>query len=158
MDIHSTFADNMRSYRKAAGLSQEDLAEKTGLHRTYIGGIEQQRVNLSLKNILKIAVALEIEPAILLAQNSGELDEITIKTAMKPYDENPKKVKNFGPGDYALCIWTDDGMKVEPISVRNEDLTMRILCSLASNNIDGEISEVYEQIQDKIYEFFDSIK
>ncbi len=158
MDIQGTFADNMRSYRKAAGLSQEGLAEKTGLHRTYIDGIEQCRVNLSLKNISKIAKALDVEPAVLLARNAGDLNEISVRSAMKPYAENPNKVQHFGPGDYALCIWTEDGLEVEPITVKNEDLTMRILCSLAASDLDGDIVEIYEKIQGKIYDFFDGIE
>ena len=68
MQIRDTFAANMRRYRKDAGLSQEQLAERAGLHRTYIGGIEQRRVNVSLKNIGKIAEALEVDPAALFLE------------------------------------------------------------------------------------------
>lgn len=65
MDIRDTFATNLRKYRKAAKLSQEKLAEIAGLHRTYIGGIEQRRVNVSLKNIGRIASAMNIDPMLL---------------------------------------------------------------------------------------------
>ncbi len=57
MVVIDTFADNMRELRMRAGLSQEMLAEKSGLHRTYIGSIEQRRANISLKNVEKIADA-----------------------------------------------------------------------------------------------------
>lgn len=46
-----------------ARLSQEELASKIGIHRTYIGGIERGERNLGLMNILRIADALEISPA-----------------------------------------------------------------------------------------------
>ncbi|MEN3334550.1 MAG: hypothetical protein V7641_3915 [Blastocatellia bacterium] len=42
------------------GLSQEQLAEKAGLHRTYIGMIERAEKNLTLINIGKIAKALRV--------------------------------------------------------------------------------------------------
>lgn len=55
------FADNVRKYRTNKGLSQEKLAELSGLHRTYIGDIECYRRSISLKNIQRIADALEID-------------------------------------------------------------------------------------------------
>ncbi len=61
MDIVKVFADNLRKYRKSMGISQEAFAEKAGLHRTYISGIECYRRSISLENIQRIADALEIE-------------------------------------------------------------------------------------------------
>ena len=61
MDIITVFADNVRKYRTKKGLSQEKLAELSGLHRTYIGDIECYRRSISLSNIQKIADALEIK-------------------------------------------------------------------------------------------------
>ena len=55
------FGQNVRKSRKSKGLSQEDLAEKAGLHRTYIGMIERAEKNITLINIEKIANALEID-------------------------------------------------------------------------------------------------
>ena len=66
MDVHAMLAENMRRYRKEAGLSQEKLAELCGLHRTYIGGIEQERINVSLNNMNKLAKALGVSVATLL--------------------------------------------------------------------------------------------
>jgi transcriptional regulator with XRE-family HTH domain len=47
-------------------MSQEDLGDRSGLHRTYIGHLERGEVNPSLLNILKVAVALEIDVGELL--------------------------------------------------------------------------------------------
>lgn len=61
MDIVKVFANNLKKYRKAMGVSQEEFAEKCGLHRTYISSIECYRRSISLENIQRIADALEIE-------------------------------------------------------------------------------------------------
>jgi len=66
MDIIHVFGTNLRKYRKLEGISQEALAERCGLHRTYIGAIECFRRSISLENIKRIADALKIEPYMLL--------------------------------------------------------------------------------------------
>lgn len=58
MDICKKFGERVREIRIAQGFSQELLAQKTGLHRTYIGGIERGERNVSLVNIQKIAKGL----------------------------------------------------------------------------------------------------
>lgn len=63
------FAENMRIRRKELKLSQEKLGELCGLHRTYIGGIEQQNRNPSMKSMEKIANALKIDLALLANKN-----------------------------------------------------------------------------------------
>lgn len=61
MDIIIVFGKNVKKYRKEKHLSQEKLAEMSGLHRTYISAIECYRRSISLENIQRIADALEIE-------------------------------------------------------------------------------------------------
>lgn len=55
------FGNKVREIRKSKNLSQEDLADKADLHRTYIGMIERAEKNITLINIQKIAIALEID-------------------------------------------------------------------------------------------------
>lgn len=55
------FGERVREIRKEKGLSQEELAHKADLHRTYIGMIERAEKNITLINIEKIANALEID-------------------------------------------------------------------------------------------------
>ncbi|WP_066382269.1 MULTISPECIES: helix-turn-helix domain-containing protein [unclassified Anabaena] len=59
-EILKKFGQRVRDERLKQGLSQEGLAEKAGLHRTYIGMIERAEKNITLINIEKIAQALEI--------------------------------------------------------------------------------------------------
>jgi transcriptional regulator with XRE-family HTH domain len=61
---------NLRSYRKARGLSQEAFADVLGVHRTYMGGIERGERNLTLKSLERIAGQLDLEPVILLTPDS----------------------------------------------------------------------------------------
>lgn len=68
LKILKNFGDVIRARRESLdNMSQEELADKAGMHRTYIGGIEQGRRNLGLLNIIKIAKALEIQPEDLFA-------------------------------------------------------------------------------------------
>ena len=53
--------NNIKQLRKAKGLSQEGLADISGLHRTYIGGIERGERNVSIINIARLALALEVD-------------------------------------------------------------------------------------------------
>ena len=62
-DPKTLFGRRLRSLRKAKGMSQEGLAFEAGLDRTYIGGIENGKRNVSLVNIYKLANALGILPA-----------------------------------------------------------------------------------------------
>ena len=66
MSLTNIFASNVKKYRNQKRLSQEVLADITGLHRTYISTIERERRNISLSNIECIASALDVEPYILL--------------------------------------------------------------------------------------------
>lgn len=60
------FGQRVRAERLKRGLSQEDLAEKANVHRTYIGMIERAEKNITLLNIEKIAKALQVEIGTLL--------------------------------------------------------------------------------------------
>ena len=57
-DIKNKFGKKLREIRKEKGISQEQLAFKSGLHRTYICDIERGERNVSLINIEKIAKGL----------------------------------------------------------------------------------------------------
>ncbi len=58
-EILLKFGKRVREKRLRLGLSQEELASKAGVHRTYIGMIERAEKNITLENIEKIAKALD---------------------------------------------------------------------------------------------------
>jgi len=61
------FGQAVRKRRMELGLSQEDLAERADLHRTYVADVERGVRNISLRNIHKLAQALEMSIADLFA-------------------------------------------------------------------------------------------
>lgn len=61
MTYREILGKSISKYRKEKKISQENLAEKSGLHRTYIGAVERGERNISIDNIEKIANALEVE-------------------------------------------------------------------------------------------------
>lgn len=60
------FGEGLRKLRSSAGYSQEALAERAGIDRSYLGAIERGENNVALINIVKIANALDIAPHQLL--------------------------------------------------------------------------------------------
>lgn len=59
-DVLIKFGQKVREERAKLSLSQEELASRAGVHRTYIGMIERAEKNITLENIEKIAKALKI--------------------------------------------------------------------------------------------------
>ena len=65
------FGRRLRERRLELGLSQEALAERAGLHRTYIGDVERGERNIALVNIVRLSEALVVDPAELVRGIGG---------------------------------------------------------------------------------------
>lgn len=74
--IRKSFEKRVKELRKARNISQEELGERSGLHYTYIGGVERGERNISLESIEKIAKGLEV--------NVGELFPFASKKGKIP--------------------------------------------------------------------------
>jgi transcriptional regulator with XRE-family HTH domain len=70
-EVLQAFGNRLRVVRQAYGISQEELAFKADLDRTYVSGIERGRRNLGLENLCRLALALEVPPALLLEDVPG---------------------------------------------------------------------------------------
>lgn len=64
-DRRLAFGRRVRALRLAAGFSQEQLADRSGLHRTYVSSLERGLRNVGLDNIFRLAEALQVPPAAL---------------------------------------------------------------------------------------------
>ena len=69
MDIREVFARNLRRYRRAARLSQEELAHRSDIDRTYISSLERSVYAASIDVVDRLATALEIQAADLLVRS-----------------------------------------------------------------------------------------
>ena len=58
--VKMIFGLAVRTLREGRGYSQEQLAERAGLHRNYVGGVERGERNIALENIVKLAHALSV--------------------------------------------------------------------------------------------------
>lgn len=72
MEIRAVLAANIRRYRRKAGLSQEELAHRAGIDRTYISSLERCRYSASIDVLDRIARELGVDAAALLARASVE--------------------------------------------------------------------------------------
>lgn len=72
--LQKTVGSNVRRIRLSRGLSQEELADELGVHRTYMGGVERGERNLTLKSVEKLAAQIDVDPLELLAPGDRRPD------------------------------------------------------------------------------------
>src|SRR6266498_3557662 len=82
-DVKWSFATTLKAYRGRLGISQEELAGRAGLHRTYVSDIERGVRNLSLESIDKLAKALEI-PVSTFFSRLAELPQASSRSSAAP--------------------------------------------------------------------------
>ena len=70
MTLQKIVAGNVRAIRTERGLRQSDVAELTNLPRTYISHLEKGEVNMTVETIERIALALKVNPLVLLVENA----------------------------------------------------------------------------------------
>ena len=65
--LRKAFGSRIREHRSRLGISQEELADRAQLDRTYVSSIERGQRNVALENICRIADALEVDAGVLLS-------------------------------------------------------------------------------------------
>ncbi len=76
MDVRVQVGLNVRRFRRRAGLSQEELAHRANLDRTYISGVERGVRNPTVLVLQEIAAVLDVKPAELLTETDAVIDSI----------------------------------------------------------------------------------
>ena len=66
-DVKRLFGERVREMRSRVAISQEELADRAGLDRTYISSLERGHRNVALENICRLATALGVDPGSLIA-------------------------------------------------------------------------------------------
>ena len=61
-DLQRIAGANIRAIRKQRGVSQEQLADALGVHRTYMGGVERGERNLTLRSLERLAERMGVDP------------------------------------------------------------------------------------------------
>jgi transcriptional regulator with XRE-family HTH domain len=64
--LRGLLAQNLRRIRNEKAVTQEDLSEQCGFHRTYVSQVERSLANVSVDNLQRLAEALEVSPIVLL--------------------------------------------------------------------------------------------
>lgn len=66
-NLLDSLSENIKSKRKKLGISQEELAHRCGLHRTYVGAVERGERNVTLSSLEALAAALETSSSDLIS-------------------------------------------------------------------------------------------
>jgi transcriptional regulator with XRE-family HTH domain len=93
MDIREIFATNLRAARKAVGLSQEELAHRADVDRTYVSSLERCVYAAGIDVVDRLAKVLEVEAADLLRKPEGRaLARKRVLTAARKSGGRKKRV------------------------------------------------------------------
>lgn len=71
LSVIELFSENLRAARLRKGITQEELADLAGLHRTYVGSAERGERNVTLESVERLAQALGVSSSELLSKNNS---------------------------------------------------------------------------------------
>ena len=149
LNVKVMFGKAVRDHRRKLKLSQEELAHRSGLHRTYLSDIERGSRNLSLESIAQLATALELSlsslfslacepdaasqlPDILLVEDNPDDAEMAVRAFKRAKIANTLQVVR--DGEEALAFLFAIGRYTERL---NRPLPAVILLDLHLPNISG---------------------
>jgi Predicted transcriptional regulators len=134
VDIRSEFGKRVRELRARSGISQELLADRAGLDRTYISGVERGERNISILNIEKIASALNVSIEYLFSNERFSSNLAYLKKDFEvPFLE---RFKYHLDSSKKILTFQVHGL----LTGENVDYMSKTLLSIASNFAEGELS------------------
>lgn len=129
--IRSKLAANVYAYRHFNNLTQDALASKSGVDKSQIGNIENQRTSTGIDIVEKLAIALRIDPCLLIARPILKMPG----TGIKSYGIVPTF---FTEGVAAYAFWTSEGMEFHPISNDQYRNALRMMALVQANGFTGK--------------------
>lgn len=75
MDLVALLGANVRHHRKLRGMTQEQLAHEAGMERSYVSDLERGQRNPTVRALGRLAVALAVEPKVLLSEPTVDLKQ-----------------------------------------------------------------------------------
>ncbi len=87
-DLYGQFGRQFRAARKAAGLTQQEVAERVGLTRTSVTNIERGIQHISLRQLYLLAAAVGLYPAQLLPRPEGAIEDLLPASALKALEKD----------------------------------------------------------------------
>ena len=102
MSLRAVFTENLKFYRKKAGLSQQQLAERCGMATNYLSEIEREQKFPSVETIERLSSELKVPPYILFYDATTAIDsELMLKRRNEEFSENllkeiSKMLKEYG--------------------------------------------------------------
>jgi CheY-like chemotaxis protein/DNA-binding XRE family transcriptional regulator len=155
-DVRKAFGTSVRTWRGRLGISQEELAGRAGLHRTYVSDVERGARNVTLQSIEKLAHALEISGSTLLAYTRQppaaggrveefvpeelvdilfvEDDQVAVKLTRESLKSITNRIHVASDGQAALHFLFGTG---EYAQRKTENLPQLILLDLGLPKVDG---------------------
>lgn len=127
--VQVEFGNHLKQKRREAGLTQEELAEKSGLDHTYIGSIERGERNVSLGNVVALAQALLISPNELIpGPHHRKKNQAKVEFGKRLKN----KRKELGLTEEALAKKADlDLSYIESVERGDENITFERIIALA---------------------------
>src|SRR3546814_9401523 len=83
VDLQANLARNVRAVRAGLGVTKEALAERSGLHQTYVSDVERGRCNVMLDVVTHLAEVLKVSPLELLASGRSEEHTSELQSLMR---------------------------------------------------------------------------
>lgn len=139
--ILKVFGQRIKRLRIQRSWSQDELGQRAGLHRTYIGSIERSERNISLLNIERIARALNVPVQLLVVrENPREMDDACVKGGLCPGMHVGGICKDKADKLSAIVSYMLDSLKrgQKCVCVVTEDTRKKIVEELARRKISAE--------------------
>jgi PAS domain S-box-containing protein len=135
--------------REALGISQEELASRSGLHRTYISDVERGARNLSLKNLNRLSIGLEVPSSTLIYWA-----EMNLATGQEFSEGDPRDLWDNAPWGYHSLDRSENFLQVNDTELNwlgysREELLGSNISSVMTSDSLKEMQSRYRELESR---------